>query len=183
MWQVIRSEYLLETPWLRVRKDDVVLPDGRAEPYYVTERADIVCVLPVLDDGQAVLVRQYKHGVGRITLELPAGHVDGPEAPRDAAERELREETGCPRPTSLVHLGTVDQDTSREATRLHAYLALGVPPPSVPDLEPTEALSGLTVELYPLDVLASLVGESRVRAQSSVLTILMARAREPGVFN
>lgn len=179
MWQVAQSAYVLDTPWLRIRRDEIVSPDGQTVPYYVTERSDIACILPVLADGRAILVRQYKHGVRQSTLEVPAGHVDEDETPAEAAVRELAEETGSPRPDRLVHLGTVDQDTSREATRVHAYLGLGVPRPSTPHLDRMEAHSGVAIELHPVSTLLDLIVESRVRAQSSVVTILLARAREP----
>ncbi len=94
-WLVLDSAIVIETPYLRLRRDSIELPDGqRIQDYYVRESSGFAVVFAQRPDGRVVLVRQYKHGIGESVLELPAGAIDGGETPAECARRELEEETG-----------------------------------------------------------------------------------------
>lgn len=95
-WKLLFSEYLHQEDWLTVRRDELQLPNGHIIPkYFVLEYPDWVNTIAITKDGQFVLVRQYRHAIGRANYELCAGVVDGEgESPLDAAKRELQEETG-----------------------------------------------------------------------------------------
>ncbi len=94
-YRVEGSEVAYDGQLSTVRVDRVRMPDGDAVEREIVEHPDAVAVVPVDDDGRVVLLRQYRHPLGRTILEIPAGKldVDG-EAPADAARRELLEETG-----------------------------------------------------------------------------------------
>lgn len=80
--------------WFRVRRDTVELPGGRIlDDYYLAVGEDSALVAAVVDDDELVLARQWKQGIGAVTLEL-AGGVAGGESPAEATARELLEETG-----------------------------------------------------------------------------------------
>lgn len=111
-------EPVFTTPWFTV----VACQYGAPEPYYMLELADYVAVVATTVDDQLVLVRQFRPVVGRMTLELPSGHVEPGETPEQAARRELFEETGYKAP-QLEHLGTLVPDVGRLANRLWCYLA------------------------------------------------------------
>ena len=92
-WKVLKSEYLFNRPWLTVRRDCVELPDGRQNPeFYVLEYPDWVNVIAITEDGQFVMERQYRHGLGKTCFEIPAGVMEKGETPLDAAKRELVDE-------------------------------------------------------------------------------------------
>ena len=94
-WRVLSSKPVLETPWFRIRQDAVRLPNGlELDDYYVIETPHFVKVFGFTEAGEVVFVRQYKHGLGRVVLELPAGFIERGEDPAHAAARELLEETG-----------------------------------------------------------------------------------------
>ncbi len=85
---------LLEGGFLEVRRDDVLLPDGhRATREYIAHNG-AVAVVPLLDDGRLVLVRQYRYPIGKSIVEFPAGKRDDGEDLLACARRELQEETG-----------------------------------------------------------------------------------------
>ena len=73
-WEIISSEYLHKAPWLTVRKDHVVLPNGNHIPsYYILEYPDWVNTLAITREGQFVFIRQYRHGIQETCYELCAG--------------------------------------------------------------------------------------------------------------
>ena len=91
-WRVTASSYVVDSHFLRLRKDTIELPDGAiVQDYYVRESRGFVIVFAITEGSRVVLVRQYKHGIGQELLELPAGAIDPDEKPIDTAVRELRE--------------------------------------------------------------------------------------------
>lgn len=88
------SEVRLSGGFLTVVRDRVQLPDGGVATREYVRHPGAVAVVPIRDDGRLVLVRQYRHPVGRVLLEWPAGKIDPGEDVLACAARELREETG-----------------------------------------------------------------------------------------
>src|SRR5262245_48087811 len=94
-WQVLSSEVVLSRRWIEIRQDRVKLASGHEiDEFHVVHGPSWAAVLCLTEAGEVVLVRQYRHGIGGESLELPAGVIDRDEAPLAAARRELREETG-----------------------------------------------------------------------------------------
>ena len=85
---------LLRGGFLEVRRDEVRLPDGQLTTREFIHHPGAVAVVPLLDDGRLVLVRQFRHPVSRVMLEWPAGKRDPGETTLACAMRELAEETG-----------------------------------------------------------------------------------------
>jgi len=85
---------LLSGGFLEVRRDNVLLPDGTAATREFVQHPGAVAVIPVLDDGRVVLVRQYRYPLAKILLEWPAGKLERGEDQLVCAQRELQEETG-----------------------------------------------------------------------------------------
>jgi ADP-ribose pyrophosphatase len=90
----LSREPRLSGGFLTVVRDTVRLPDGDQATREFILHPGAVAVVPILDDGRLVMVRQYRHPVGRILLEWPAGKLDQHEPVLACAVRELREETG-----------------------------------------------------------------------------------------
>lgn len=85
---------LLQGGFLTVRRDTVGLPDGNSATREFVVHPGAVAVVPLLDDGRVVMVRQFRYPLGQVLLEFPAGKIDPGEPVWDCARRELREETG-----------------------------------------------------------------------------------------
>jgi 8-oxo-dGTP pyrophosphatase MutT (NUDIX family) len=94
-WQLLRSEYIYQCPWLSLRKDVVQTTKGIVTPdFYVLEYPTWVNVIAKTVEGKYLIERQYRHGIQKCVCELCAGMCEPGEQPIDAAKRELLEETG-----------------------------------------------------------------------------------------
>ncbi|MDP1900836.1 MAG: NUDIX hydrolase [Rubrivivax sp.] len=92
--QRLAGDTLLAGGFLEVRRDEVRLPDGSRTTREYIRHSGAVGVIPLLDDGRVVLVRQYRYPVAKVLLEWPAGKLDAGESQLECAMRELAEETG-----------------------------------------------------------------------------------------
>lgn len=104
--QLLRREKLLEGRFLQVVRDTVRLPDGGESYREYIQHPGAVAIVPLLDDGRVVLERQYRHPVGRVMVEFPAGKLHVGEDPLLCAQRELLEETGYTA-REWAHAGTM----------------------------------------------------------------------------
>ncbi|MGB9859138.1 MAG: NUDIX domain-containing protein [Moorellaceae bacterium] len=90
----VKSERIYTGKILNLRRDIVLLPDGREASREVVEHTGAVAIVALEPDGRIYLVRQYRYPIGRVTLEIPAGKLDAGEDPATCARRELMEEIG-----------------------------------------------------------------------------------------
>ncbi len=119
-WKTLGREYLYRNPWCAFRVDEARLPSGMEIEYGVLECIEFASVVAVTDEGNVVLVRQWRQPVGDFTLELPSGGVEAGEDPIEAAKRELREETGY-RAEGLEHLTSVYTSAGRSTEVCHLF--------------------------------------------------------------
>lgn len=119
------SQHIYQGTVIGLRVDTVVLPSGRMSKREIVEHRGSVAVVPIDDLGNVVLVRQYRKAVDKWLLEAPAGGLNDGEIPRNAAARELREETGY-LATTLEHLCTFYTSPGFCTEMMHAFLATGL---------------------------------------------------------
>ena len=123
--ETISSEIAFETPWMRVRRDQIRRQDGSTGWFgYMESPHDIVMVAPLTDDRRICLVRQWRYPWRRDSWELPAGRCEAGETALDGARRELKEETGVSA-RDWRHLVTFYGSASI-ATPFHFYMATGL---------------------------------------------------------
>lgn len=146
-WRRRSSTYLVESEHLRLRSDEVELPDGTVLPaYYIRESNGFVIVVALTPRNEVVLVRQYRYGIDAIIIELPAGTIDACEDPLVCAQRELEEETGYTAPRWEPLMVAVVEPV-RSDSIMHAFIAYDAQRTSQQSLDPTEAIEPFTVTL------------------------------------
>ena len=93
-WKIKSSEIKYKNPWIEVREDQVIRPDGKDGVYGVYSQAPGVSVLALDDKGYAYLVSEFRYAIGQDSLETVSGAIDAGEQPLETAKRELQEEAG-----------------------------------------------------------------------------------------
>lgn len=163
--RTVRSRVAYENPWMRVREDEIRLPDDSTSIYGIVEKPPFALVVP-FDGERFHLVGQWRHPLGRYVWEFPQGSLLGrPDAPlEDVARQELAEETGL-RAGRLTQLGRLDVAPGYSAQQLVAFLATDLEPgPAAP--EPEEI--GLQSRTVTRAELEQMLLDGRITDQSTV---------------
>jgi 8-oxo-dGTP pyrophosphatase MutT (NUDIX family) len=124
-WRELTRERVADCRIFSVERSTAASPvDGAPHQFHRIQSPDWVQLLPITAAGDAVLVRQYRHGSQRFTLEIPAGLIEPGEDPAAAALRECLEETGY-RAANAVPLGVVNPNPALFTNRLYSFFATG----------------------------------------------------------
>jgi 8-oxo-dGTP pyrophosphatase MutT (NUDIX family) len=140
-WKVQATRYVHRDRWISLRADDCVTADGvEIAPYYVVERGDTVHIVAIDADDNVILTRQYRHGIGAVSLELPSGRMEDHERdPVQTAARELLEETGYAA-AQMTLLASLSSDAANRSGLAHFILAEKVSQIQRPQPDPTEVI-------------------------------------------
>jgi ADP-ribose pyrophosphatase len=159
-----------ESPYYRIRRDEIRLADGTEGVYNVVEIHDSVFIVPVLDDGRIVLIRTYRHTLGEWVWEVPAGGIETHQTPDEAASAELLEEVGgtAKNLSFLLKASTMNGIGHHIA---HFYLATGVTLGATQH----EALEFMDVQPMLADDVFRMVHSGAINDASSMTALLLAQ--------
>lgn len=160
-YKVLKSSYLFNRPWLTVRRDSIVSPNGvENDEFYVLEYPDWVNVIAITKEGKFVMVYQYRHGLKYTGYEICAGVCEKSDASfEDAAKRELLEETGYGN-GKWREICTICSNASSSNNYTHCFLATDVEKIGEQHLDATEDLS---CELLTEEEVFQLLAEDRIK--------------------
>ena len=164
------SELIFDGKVLHLYRDEINLPDGGKSFREYCKHNGAVCVVPLTREGEVICIRQYRYALDRVTLEIPAGKFDYiGEDHREAALRELREETGYTTET-LVDIGPLATSPALLTEIIYCYLAEDLVPGDC-DPDPDEFLEMVKIPLSEMvDMILS--GEVQdAKTQAAVLKV------------
>jgi len=170
---LIESDKVFEGRLISVRKDTVRLPNGRTSTREVVVHPGAVAIVPMLEDGRVILVKQYRHAVGKILMEIPAGTLYPDETPEECALRELREEVGYAA-GRLEKLTSVYLAPGYSTELIHLFLAT--------DLQPAEGETDEDEFLKPvtltLDEAIAQITDGEIQDAKTVAALLLVWSKQ-----
>jgi ADP-ribose pyrophosphatase len=167
--RLVSTKRVFEGRLVQVHVDTVSLPDGRQATREVVDHKPAVVIVPFDSDGNVVLVRQYRHAVGRTLLEAPAGGIEPEEDPDACAQRELQEETGF-YADELRKLGAFWTAPGVFTEYMHAYVARRLRRSKL-DADPDEIIA---IERVPVSRLEGLVRDGDIQDAKTIAALYMA---------
>ncbi len=171
-WKVLDTRSEFESPFMSLIADHCTHRERNLEhTFYRLKFKDWVNVVPVTSDGQVVMIRQYRWGIGSETLEIPGGTLDSfEEEPLAAVRRELAEETGYDS-EKIIYLGKVEVNPAIQDNYCHFFLALGAARRGEQELDSTEDIS---LELVSLKEIIPLINSGKIRHSLAIQSLLYA---------
>ncbi len=158
-WKLISSKPEKSYGIFSFRTDRVCSPrTGMDYDFYVLESNPWVNVIPLTPENEVILIRQYRHGIRDMSLEIPGGLVEGPDTPIVAAQKELLEETGY-QASRMLPLGSVLPNPAIQDNRCYTFLAKDVLLVGEQQLEEKEDIEVL---LRPLSDIPGLIRDGEI---------------------
>ena len=165
----IESKLVYQGRIVNLRVDTVRLPSGRLTTREIAEHSESVCMVPLDEQGNVLMVRQFRKPAAAELLEVPAGGVETGEDPQTAALRELQEEIGFTAGT-LRQLAGFWVTPGWSTEYMHVYLATDLQPASLtPDYD-----ENISVERVPLSRVNEMIQEGQINDGKSIAALLMA---------
>ncbi len=166
----IETKRIYEGIIINVRVDTVRMPSGRSATREVVEHSHAVCIVPVDEDGNVFLVRQYRKPAEEALLEVPAGAVEDGEVSEDAVLRELQEEIGHTA-GNLQHLSSFWVAPGWATEFMHAYLATDLTPSRL-DADEDE---NIEVVRLPFDQALAMFKTGEIKDGKTIASMLLAQ--------
>ena len=169
MWKIKKTERILDSEFVKVDKDDVILPKGREIPdFYKVTIKDCSAIVAIKEDHHIILKKEYRHCYGEELIEIPAGVLENGEDSLNAAKRELQEETGY-RSEKWTYLGKTVESSAKLTNYMYIYLAEGCEKVSDQKLDYGEDIEVLEVGM---DEAVEMIMDNEIICSSSIGAIL-----------
>jgi ADP-ribose pyrophosphatase len=170
---VLESTSIFSGRIINVRVDKVALPNGYVSTREIVEHSEAVAIVPLDENGNVLLVRQYRLACEEALLEVPAGGMDhGDEEPLAAAQRELQEEIGY-KAERMEYLSGFYVAPGYCNEYIHLFLATGLTPSRL-DADLDEAVEVVRI---PLDEALGLIATGEIHDAKSIIGLLMAQRK------
>ena len=169
---ILSTEPVFDGHLLKIYVNTVQLPDGRTALREVIRHPGAVAVVPFDVEGNVLLIRQYRAGIDRDIIEIPAGLLEAGEDPAACAEREMREETGY-RPATLESLGGYHVAPGYNDEYIHLYLARDLEP--APLAQDSEEF--LELVRLPFDESLAMVERGEINDSKTIIALFKVARR------
>lgn len=168
-FKCLKHELIAKGSIIDYYQDSVQIPNGNVAKWDIIDHKGAAAVVAVRADGKLLMVRQYRYALGRETLEIPAGGLNGREEPAmQAAERELEEETGylCERMEPLTSIFTTVAFCNE---KIDIFLATGLKA-GTQHLDEDEFID---VEAYTVEELKQMIFDGRIQDSKTICGIMI----------
>lgn len=149
-----------------VKVDEITLPNGKIAKREIVVRGNAAAIVPIDNDGKIILVRQYRHAVGKEVLEIPAGMLEKDEDPKICAIRELEEETAY-KASKITPVCAMHTSIGFSTEILYLYIAEELSEGTL-NLDPEEFI---VVEKYTLDEALNLIKNGEITDSKTIAGI------------
>ena len=165
----IASKQIFDGKVVKLFVDDIELPNGKGAFREVVRHPGAVCVIPITDDGEVIMVKQFRYPFSSVLLEIPAGKLEPNEDPLDAVKRELEEESGVVA-ENIEFIGMTYTTVAFTDEKIYTYMATGL---TFKESHPDED-EFLEVVRLPLDTLVNMVMSGEIKDSKTQVAILKA---------
>ena len=165
--ETLSSRNVFKGELFSVRVDEICMPDGVICTREIVEHGDAVAVVPIDNDGNILLVKQYRRAAGKDLLEIPAGCIEPGEDPLETVKRELQEEIGY-LPKKITSLGGFYASPGYNTEYIYLYQASGLIPAKL-HAEDTDSIEVVPV---PIKSITDYIKSGRICDSKSVAGIL-----------
>ncbi|EKE19921.1 MAG: NUDIX hydrolase [uncultured bacterium] len=180
-WKIIKETDVSPSKWFPVLQQTVELPNGKiVDDYFISPMGNVVMVLPITSKNEIVLVKQYKHAIGEILIELPAGFQQKGKTLEESALAELEEEVGIK--TTIENLISIGKNANNPTKTTHVtycYLAKNLEFNSRQDLDETEEIE--IIKVSPQEAL-EMIKNGEIWVADSVAAITRTFLLYPELF-
>lgn len=180
-WKVLEEEDVSPSPWFPVLRHTVELQNGQiVDDYYFSPMGDVVILVALNKQHEVVLVRQYKHGLSEILIELPGGMQQKDTSIIQSALNELEEETGIKATSEqLVSLGKVAVNATKARQVTCGFMVFDAEVSTRQKLDSTEMIQVINI---PAKQVLQMVKDGEIWTVDSVAFILKAALLYPEIF-
>lgn len=180
-WKVLKEQDVSPSPWFPILQHTVQLANGKIiDDYYFSPLGDVVQILALTPAHEVILVRQYKHGLGEILLELPGGMRQNGKSLIQSALNELEEEVGVKaNADQVVSLGKIANNPTKTRQITYGYILFDAEFNSIQKLDETEDIEVLTM---PAPEVLQYVKDGKIWVTDSMNFILKAALKYPNIF-
>lgn len=180
-WKVLKETDVSPSKWFPIKQHEIELPDGQIiDDYFITTLGNVGMILPITKENEIILVRQYKHGVNEIMIELPAGFQQKNKSIEASALAELEEETGIKTQlNNLIPIGKFSNTPTKSTHVTYGFLAKDLVFNSKQNLDETEEIE--IMKKTPREVL-EMVKNEEIWVGDSVGVIMKAYLMFPDIF-
>lgn len=172
-WKTLESRLIYKNPWIKLHEDKVKTPSGKTMLYSWYESADVVVIVPFIDDSTLLMLKQYRYPLHKVLLEFPAGHIENGENPKDTAARELAEETGY-RSREIEHIYTYHPSVSKTRQFVYIFKAKELSTEEeVVGILKHESTEDIKVEKVKVKELAQMITDKKIENAGTLIAYLV----------
>ncbi|MBQ4509161.1 MAG: NUDIX hydrolase [Clostridia bacterium] len=165
----LNSRQIFDGVVVKLFVDDIELPNGKKSIREIVRHPGAVCVIPVDEDENVIMIKQFRYPFSEVLLEIPAGKLEPNEDPLEAVKRELEEESGV-NAESVEYIGTMYTTVAILDEKIHMYLATGL---TYKNAHPDDG-EFLEVVKIPLKTLVEMVMDGKIPDSKTQIAILKA---------